>query len=136
MFGSAYAVIQSGELIYKKCFGHTNLNAKNYVTADTLFRLASMTKPITSFATLILVDRGLLSLSDKVSKYISEFEDIHIIQVDDENSVDLGKPINQPTIRDLLTHTSGIGSNGFKTQKMTADDKITVDNTIRFLAGA
>jgi len=134
VFGSAYGVIQNGELIYKKCFGYTNPDAKDNVTSDTLFRLASMTKPITAFATLILVDRGLISLSDKVSKYLPEFENIHIIQVDNEdNSVDLGDVVNQPTIRDLLTHTSGIGSNGFKTQKMTSEDKSTVDNTIRFL---
>ena len=96
-----------------------------------------MTKPITAFATLILVDRGQISLSDKVSKYLPEFENIHIIQVDNENnSVDLGKPVSQPTIRDLLTHTSGIGSNGFKTQKMTIEDKSTVDNTIVFLVNA
>jgi CubicO group peptidase (beta-lactamase class C family) len=133
VFGSAYAVIQNGELIYKKYFGYINLITKENITGDTLFRLASMTKPITAFATLILVDRGLISLSDKVSKYLPEFENIHIKQIDDKgNYIDLGLAKAQPTIRDLLTHTSGIGNS--KSGRMSSDDKSTVDNSVSFFS--
>ena len=135
VFGCSYAVIQNDETVYKNHFGFTSNNGITKVSDDTLFRLASMTKPITAFATLILADNGQISLSDKVSKYLPEFENIHIIDSFDKNNyIDLGKPKKHPTIRDLLTHTSGIGSNTYKLQKMTAEDKSSLDNTVTFLA--
>ncbi|MBQ5884268.1 MAG: beta-lactamase family protein [Clostridia bacterium] len=70
VFGSAYCVIQGEDEVYKKCFGVVSLNSTEPVTENTIFRLASMTKPVTAIATLILVERGLLSLHDKVSKYL------------------------------------------------------------------
>ena len=81
VFGSAYSVIQSEEEIYKKCFGTVSLNSTELVTENTIFRLASMTKPVTAIATLILIERGLLSLGDKISDYLPEFKDVHITQV-------------------------------------------------------
>ena len=71
VFGAAYAVVQNNELIYQKCFGHTSSDCSAPVTTRTLFRMASMTKPISAFATLILVDRGMLSLDDAVEIVIA-----------------------------------------------------------------
>lgn len=136
VFGSSYAVVQEDKVIYKKHFGHTSVQGDAEVSDDTLYRLASMTKPITAFATLILVEREKLSLSDNVSKYLPEFENIHIIQEDADGAMDLGKPVHQPTIRDLLTHTSGIGTDARKLEKMTTDDKSTVEKTIAYFANA
>ena len=65
VFGSAYCVIQDNDVIYKKYFGTTSADNTEPVTKNTMFRLASMTKPITAIATLILVERGQLSLSDR-----------------------------------------------------------------------
>ena len=134
VFGSAYAVIVDGEIIYKNCFGYTSVDSKIEVTGDTLFRLASMTKPITAFAALILIDKGILSLTDPVSKFLPEFENIHIKTVDDQNElIDLGPTKNGIKIANLLSHTSGIGGNLSKLKKMTAEDKSSIDNTIKFL---
>ena len=55
-FGSAYWVMQDGEVVYDRCFGCTSAHSTDPVTENTLFRLASMTKPITAFAALILID--------------------------------------------------------------------------------
>ena len=133
VFGSAYCVIQEDNVIYKNCFGHTSDDNTEPVTENTLFRLASMTKPVTAIATLILVERGQLSLSDKVSDYLPEFKDIHITQITDTNErIDLGKAQNDITICHLLTHTSGIGSNAVKLEKMTDEDKKSIDNTVKF----
>ena len=124
VFGSAYCVIQEDNVIYKNYFGNTSADNTEPVTKNTMFRLASMTKPVTAIATLILVERGQLSLSDKVSDYLPEYKDVHIIQTTDVNEkIDLGKAQNNITICHLLTHTSGIGSNDEKSKKMTDEDK-------------
>ena len=137
VFGSAYCVIQKNDVIYKNCFGTTSADHAQAVTENTLFRLASMTKPITAIAALILVERGQLSLSDKVSDYLPEYKDVHITQIADTNEkVDLGKAQNDITICHLLTHTSGIGSDAAKSQKMTDEDKKSIANTIKFHAKA
>ena len=88
LFGSSYFVYQNGEVVLKEHFGYTSIDGKEQVDDATIYRLASMTKPITAVAILILVDRGLISLDESVSKYIPEFEDIHVITSD---GADLGK---------------------------------------------
>ena len=137
VFGSAYCVIQNDNVIYKNCFGNVSVGSSELVTSDTLFRLASMTKPITAVAALILVERGLLSLSDKVSAYLPEFKDVHIIRLTEDNEkIDLGVAQNAPTIRHLLSHCSGIGSSPAKSKQMTDIDRSTVDNTVSFFCKA
>ncbi len=133
VFGSAYCVIEGQDVIYKKCFGTMSVDNAKPVTENTIFRMASMTKPITAVATLILVERGLLSLSDKVSEYLSEFKDIHITQITQSGSlIDLGEAQNEITICNLLTHTSGIGSEPLKEAKMTDEDMKNLDNAVEF----
>ena len=133
VFGSAYCVIQGNEEVYKKCFGTMSVDSTESVTENTIFRLASMTKPVTAVATLILVERGLLSLSDKVVEYLPEFKDVHITKITDKNeSIDLGKAQNDITICNLLTHTSGIGSEPLKEAKFTAEERKSLDATVEF----
>ena len=122
VFGSAYCVIQGHDVIYKKCFGSISADTDEPVTENTIFRMASMTKPITAAAILILVERGLISLDDKVSDFLPEFKDIHITQITQDGLTDLGKAQNEITICNLLTHTSGIGSEPLKEAKMTDED--------------
>ena len=62
VFGSAYFVYQEGNLSFKKCYGKLSVNSEQPVTDSTIFRLASMTKPITAVAALILAERGLIDL--------------------------------------------------------------------------
>ncbi len=133
VFGSAYCVIQGDDVVYKKCFGTMSADSTEPVTENTIFRMASMTKPVTAVATLILVERGLLSLSDKVSEYLPEFKDIHITQITQSGSlIDLGKAQNEITICNLLTHTSGIGSDPLKEGEMTDEDMKTLDAAVGF----
>ena len=70
------------------------------MTTDALFRIASMTKPVTSVAAMICVEDGKLALDDPVAKYIPEFREMKLLD---------GKPASRPmTVRHLLTHTSGL----------------------------
>lgn len=132
VFGSAYCVIQGGDEIYKKCFGTVSADSTHRITENTIFRMASMTKPITAAAILILIERGLISLDDKVSEFLPEFKDIHITQITQNGLTDLGKAQNEITVCNLLTHTSGIGSDPLKEQKMTYDDKKSIDSAVEF----
>ncbi|MBO4251184.1 MAG: serine hydrolase [Clostridia bacterium] len=127
VFGSAYCVYQDG-VTYEKCYGTTALDGQNEVTNASIFRLASMSKPITTVAALILVDRGLLSLSAPISKYIPDFAGIKIKDARGRTT----NVINAPTVWNILTHTSGIGSDAKKTDRMTANDKKTLDDSIAF----
>ena len=127
VFGAAYYVYQDG-VEFEKCYGTMSLNSNTPITNTSIFRLASMTKPITSVATLILAERGLLSLDDSVDKYLLEFKDISIVDASNVKTA----PQNLPTIRNILTHTSGIGSNPNKLATMTASDKKTLDSSIAF----
>ncbi len=133
VFGSAYCVIQGNEEVYKKCFGTMSVDNTEPVTENTIFRLASMTKPVTAVATLILVERGLLSLSDKVSEYLPEFKDVHITQITESGClIDLGEAQNEITVCNLLTHTSGIGSEPLKEAEFTAEERKSLDATVEF----
>jgi CubicO group peptidase (beta-lactamase class C family) len=84
---------------------------------DTLFRMASSTKPVTGVAVMMLVEEGKVRLADPVSKFIPELKDLKVA-VERDGKVDL-VPADRPvTIRDLLTHTSGLGSGGPGTRKV------------------
>lgn len=127
--GSSYLVYQAGK-VYKKHFGVTEPNGQP-VGDDTVFRLASMTKPVTAVATLLLIDRGLLSLADPVRKFLPEFEHIHVVT---EDGVDHGETRQAVTIKHLLSHTSGFGS--LKPANLTADELADIPGTIRYFVKA
>ena len=127
IFGSAYYVYQDG-VAFEKCYGTASLNSDTPITNNSIFRLASMTKPVTAIAALILVENGLLSLDDTVDKYLPAFKDIKIIDATNNKTT----PANLPTIRQLLNHTSGIACDATKLATMTDMDKKTLDASIAF----
>ena len=127
IFGSAYLVYQDG-IALEKCYGTEGHSTHSPITPTSVFRLASMTKPITTVATLILVERGLLSLDASVDQYLPEFANIKICDIDGVSVA----PKKIPTIRHILSHTSGIGSKSEKYTLMTPSDKKTLDSTINF----
>lgn len=131
VFGSSYIVRQNGEKILEKFYGYTGTEGSEIVNPDTVFRLASMTKPITAVAVLLLIDRGLLSLFDTVKKYYHQFENIHVVS---KHGVDSGITKTDVTIMHLLTHTSGFGS--IKPVNMSVEDRETIDNSINYFARA
>ena len=124
VFGSAYYVFQEGNLEIEKCYGEMSLDTDAPITNTTLFRLASMTKPITAVAALILISRGLLSLDDTIDKYLPEFKNIHVVDFDGKDYM----PKNIPTIRNLLNHSSGLGCNFDKMKDITDADRQTIDS--------
>jgi CubicO group peptidase (beta-lactamase class C family) len=110
--GAILLIQQHGQPVYFENFGVRDVDTKLPMTADTIFRLYSMSKPITSVAAMMLVEDGKLALDDPVSKYIPDFADVKVgVERPDES----GKPalalepLKRPiTIEDLLRHTSGL----------------------------
>jgi CubicO group peptidase (beta-lactamase class C family) len=95
--GIAVAVVKDGKLFYANGYGVASLRTKQKVDGNTLFGIASNSKAFTTAAIGILVDEGKLKLDDKVTDYIPEFK-----MYDPYVTAEF-------TIRDLLTHRSGLG---------------------------
>ena len=125
VFGSSYYVYQNGDTVLKRHFGYADAEGIIPIDDNTIFRMASMTKPVTAVAMLILIERGLISLSDPVHKFLPEFKNIHVISKD---GVDLGITQTDVNIMHLLTHTSGLGTD--KVVTLTDDDRKTIQNTL------
>lgn len=102
--GANVLLMQHGKELYSSCQGFADREARVPMTRDTIFRLFSMTKPVTAVAVLILAECGKLDLWDKVSKYIPEFKDCKVMEEDGS----LVTPKREINIWDLLTMTSGL----------------------------
>jgi CubicO group peptidase (beta-lactamase class C family) len=105
--GGVALVARHGKIGYLDAVGMSDVEAGRAMAADTLFRIASMTKPVTSVAVMMLVDEGKIKLTDPVSKYIPEFKNPQVL-VADGNRYHTRPAKLEPTIRDLLNHTSGL----------------------------
>jgi CubicO group peptidase (beta-lactamase class C family) len=105
------AVTVSGnakEIVHIAAVGKADIAKNKPMTEDTIFRIASMTKPITALAIMILQDEGKLSVDDAVEKHLPEFKGQMMVEKKDSASITLKKPARPITLRDLLTHTSGL----------------------------
>jgi CubicO group peptidase (beta-lactamase class C family) len=100
--GAVTVVVTKDKLVHLESTGFAEVAAKRPMTPDTLFWIASMTKPVTGTAILMLQDEGKLNVADPVAKYLPEFAHL---------KTPSGKPANL-TIRQILTHTSGLGEAG------------------------
>jgi len=98
-------------VLYHEAFGKTSTAKALEMKKDTIFNIASMTKAVTSVGVMMLVDEGKLGLDDEVSKYLPQFKAPHVLsKVDVAAGTYETRPATRPiTIRQLLTHTSGIG---------------------------
>ena len=110
--GAVALVLRDGQTAYEKAFGWSDKEAGRRMAPNTVFRIASQTKAITSAAVLVLLEEGKLTLNDPVSRYISSFANSKVAIRNDAAAPGTAPeivPARRPiTIRDLLTHTAGI----------------------------
>lgn len=108
--GVAY-IVRDGKIAYNKAFGYADMENKVPMRTDHIFRIASQSKAITSLAILMLMEEGKLMLSDPVSKFIPEFAKPQVVdKFDLKDTTWTTVPAKREvTIKDLLTHTSGLG---------------------------
>ena len=97
--GAVTTVVCKDKFLHFECSGFADVASKRPMTADTVFWIASMSKPITATAILMLQDEGKLNVADPVAKYLPEFANL---------KTPSGQPANL-TIKQILTHTSGLG---------------------------
>lgn len=98
--GAVTLVAYRGQVIHLEAVGAADLEHDRPMRRDTIFCIASMTKPVTATAVMILQDEGKLSIDDPVAKYIPAFADVALRD---------GKPKQALTLRHCLTHTAGLG---------------------------
>lgn len=109
--GATALVIKNDSIMYQKAVGYSNIITKQRLRNDHIFRIASQTKAITSTGIMILLEEGKLLLDQPVSMYIPAFANTRVLdKFEPKDSSYTTKDLKRPiTIRDLLTHTSGIG---------------------------
>ena len=120
--GEVGFIARDGKIIYNKSFGVSDLQAKSPMQTDNIFRIASQTKAITSIAVMMLFEEGKFLLDDPISKYIQEFSKPTVLdKFNDKDTTYTTIPASREiTIRDLLTHTSGIDYAGIGSKSMQA----------------
>ncbi len=120
--GAAGFIARDGKIIYNKAFGVSDIGSKKAMVPDDIFRIASQTKAITSIAVMMLFEEGKFLLDDPVSKYIPEFAHPQVLDRYNEKDTTYTtiKANREVTVRDLLTHTSGIDYPGIGSLRMRA----------------
>ena len=108
--GCVCLVATPGNIMYHEAFGFEDYTAKKPMARNSMFRLASMTKPVTGVTTMTLVEKGLLSLDDKVSKFLPGFSEMYIGKMENGKAVPYKEAEKEITIKHLLSHCSGLGS--------------------------
>ena len=107
--GASGLIARHGEIVYVTNVGMQDAEANVPLSEATIFRIASMSKPITSIAAMTLIEEGKLSPTDLLSKFVPEFKQMQVlVPAKDGNSYEIVKAVRDITIHHLLTHTSGI----------------------------
>jgi len=110
--GCQVSVARHGHLAYSRSFGQMDRERGKATADDTLYRIYSMTKPITSVALMSLYERGYFQLNDPVSRYVPSWKD-HRVWVDGEGDAMKTEPVARPiSFRDVLSHTAGLTYGG------------------------
>ena len=129
VLAGAVTLIASDEKVLSlEAVGYADLAARRPMAADTVFWIASMSKPIAATAVMMLVDEGKIGLDDPVEKYLPEFGAMMVGVPETAGGERLRRPLHPITIRNLLTHTSGLVS---RTPLEERIDRLTLDDNVR-----
>ncbi len=107
--GMTTLLARHDKVVEFKTYGKASLATGAPMTKDEIFRLYSMTKPITGVAMMILFEEGKWKLDDPVTKFIPEFKNLQVMTVSDSGNVSLAPANRPPTMRELMSHTAGFG---------------------------
>lgn len=109
--GSVAMIVRKGKVVFHKSYGYNDLNTRQPLDKNGIFRIASQTKAITTVAAMMLWEEGKFSLEDPVFKYIPAYKTVAVLKdFNARDSTFTTVPAYRPiTIRDLLNHTSGLG---------------------------
>jgi CubicO group peptidase (beta-lactamase class C family) len=108
--GAVVAIARKGKLVYYEAFGYRDKAANVPMTTDTIFNIASMTKPMTTVTALTLYEHGRIMIDDPVEKYLPTFANMKVANLDPSGDTITGTApaARKITIQDLMRHTSGL----------------------------
>lgn len=120
--GSVVFIARNGKIVFHKAYGYSDVENKTALKKDNIFRIASQSKAITALAVMLLYEDGKFGLDDPVSRYIPEFKNPKVLMnVNWRDTSFTSTPAkSEITIRQLLTHTSGLGYPAIGTQEFRA----------------
>ncbi|MFK7864635.1 MAG: serine hydrolase domain-containing protein [Pseudohongiellaceae bacterium] len=135
--GMVWILAKDGQVATYETAGLARVDDQAAMEKDSLFRIYSMTKPVTGVALMMLHEQGLWNFDDPVSKYVPEFENLKVMtSYDEDGNMVLESPASPPTMRQLLNHSAGFGyglggsdpvNEAFrKTQVLASDDLDTL----------
>ena len=124
--GTVTLVARKGSVVHLEANGCQNLREQKPMSLDTLFRIYSMTKPISSVALMILYEQGLVDLEDPIHKYMPWFKDLKVIAAEG----DLVKARQDITVRHLLTHTAGLSYGDYQNEQDSQVDRLYFDSDL------
>src|SRR5690606_39634700 len=105
--GIAVLVEQDGKLLLRSQHGYQDIAGEVPLAEDSLYKIFSLTKPVTSIAMLMLQEQGKLSLDDPLEKYLPEFADLRVAVADGPDGIpQTAEPTNAPTLRELMNQTT------------------------------
>ncbi len=107
--GAVAIVLKDGKVVYEQAVGNRDREARSPMTTDGIFRIASQTKALVAVGIMMLEEEGKLLISDRVSQYLPEFAHTTVAEPVEGGGFHVVPARRQITIRDLLTHTSGVG---------------------------
>ena len=110
-----FLLARRGEIVHHDLYGHADVEDQRPVRDDTIYRIYSMTKPVTSVALMMLYEEGRILLEDPVSKYLPPFAGARVFDGGNELNYKTREADREITVHDVLTHTSGI-TYGFQHQ--------------------
>ena len=112
--GIVTMVARHGRIVHQKAYGVQDISGATPMAKDTIFRIYSMTKPITGVAMMLLFEEGKWKPGDPIAKYIPEFAGLKVYAGTDANgNIKLEAPVHAPTIGELMSHTAGFTYGNF-----------------------
>lgn len=120
--GAVTLILRDGKIVQHKAYGYDDTDTKKLLEKEAIFRIASQTKAITSTAIMMLYEEGKILLNEPISNYIPTFKSPQVLEKFNEKDSTFTTVAakREVTIRDLLTHTSGIGYPGIGSKEATA----------------
>lgn len=123
--GIVILIARHGKVAHLSAIGFADLEKRQLMRPDTIFRLYSMTKPVTSVALMMLYQEGRFQLQDPISKYVPEFADLRVLHDPNGPLDDTVPATHVPTVQDVMRHTAGfthgLNCNSFDAQYTKAD---------------
>ncbi|MEY4761126.1 MAG: hypothetical protein RLZZ200_982, partial [Pseudomonadota bacterium] len=101
--GIVTLVLQEGKPVFRDAYGFADAERKSPMRVDSVMAIASMTKPVTGVAMMMLFEEGKWQLDDPVAKHVPQLRDLKVLAADDQ----LVSPAHQPTMRELMSHSAG-----------------------------